>query len=90
MYARKRVPESLRGYGEQQDIHPLDKLCFRKVGSHRTDCVREAMLLEIMRVFVMLIEILDDALLTRPHKDFMIRISEVIRETGSKVSCTQH
>jgi hypothetical protein len=90
MYAKKIVPESLRRYGEQQDIHPLDKLRSRKVGSHRTDGVREAMVLEIMRIFVMFIEILDDALLARPHKDFMLRISEVIRETRSKVSCAKH
>jgi hypothetical protein len=62
----------------------------REVGSHRTDCVREAMTLEILWIFVMLIEILDDALLTRPHKDFMIRISEVVRETRPKVSCAEY
>jgi hypothetical protein len=90
MYAKKIVPESLRRYGEQQDIHPLDKLRSRKVGSHRTDGVWEAMVLEIMRIFVMFIEILDDGLLARPHKDFMLRISEVIRETRSKVSCAKH
>jgi hypothetical protein len=44
------------------------------------------MILEIMWVFVVLIEVLDNALLTRPHEDFMIRISEVVRETTAKVS----
>ena len=90
MYARKGVPESLRGYGEQQDIHPLDKLRMRMVGSHRADRTREAMVLEILWIFVVLIEIVDDALLTRPHKNFMVGISEVVRETGSKVSCAEH
>jgi hypothetical protein len=90
MYARKRVPETLRGYGEQQDIHPLDKFCTRKVGSDRTDCVREAMVLEILWVFVVLIEELDNALLTRPHENFMFRISEMVRETRSKVTSAEH
>jgi hypothetical protein len=90
MYAKKRVPESFRGYGEQQDIHPFDELCIRKVRSHGTDRAREAMVLEILRVFVVFIEIVDDALLTGPHKDFMFRISEVVRETRSKVSCAEY
>jgi hypothetical protein len=90
VYARKRIPESLRGYSKEQDIHPLDKLRFRKVGSHRTDRAREAMALEILWVFVVLIEILDETLFTRPHKDFMFRISEVVRETGSKISCAEY
>ena len=80
----------MRGYGEQQYIHPLDKLCIRKVRSHRTDRAREAMVLEILWVFVVFIEMVYDALLTGPHKDFMFRISEVVRETGSKVSCTEY
>ena len=87
MDARKRVPEPLRGYGEQQDIHPLDKLCMWEVRSHRTHRTREVVALEILWVFVVFIEIVDDAFLTGPHKDFVIRISEVVRETRSKVSC---
>ena len=90
MCAGKRVPESLRGYGEQQDIHPLNKLCIRKVRSHRTDRAREAMVLEILWVLVVFVEIVDDALLTGPHKDFVFRISEVVRETRSKVSCAEY
>jgi hypothetical protein len=90
MHGRKRVPESLSGYGEQQDIHPLDKLCIRKVRSHRTDRTREVMALEILWVFVVFIEIVNDALFTGPHKNFVIRISEVVRETRSKVSCAEY
>ena len=90
MHAKKRAPESLRGYGEQQDIHPLDKLCIRKVRSHRTDCARKAMVLEILWVFVVFIEIVYDAFLAGPHKDFMFRISEVVRETRSEVSCGEY
>ena len=90
MHARKRIPESLRGYGEQQDVHPLDKLCMRKVRTHCTDRAREAMALEVLWIFVVFIEIVYDALLTGPHEDFMFRISEVIRETGSKVSCAEY
>jgi len=48
------------------------------------------MVLEILWVFVVFIEMVYDALLTGPHKDFMFRISEVVRETGSKVSCTEY
>jgi hypothetical protein len=90
MYARKGVPESLRGYGEQQDIHLPNKLRMRKVGSNRTNRTREAMVLEILWIFVVLIEIVNDALLTRPHKNFMVGIPEVVRETGSKVSCAEY
>jgi len=52
--------------------------------------MREVMVLEIMWVFVVLIEILDDALFTRPHKDFMIRVSEMVRKTASKVSSAEN
>jgi hypothetical protein len=90
VYARKRIPESLRGYGKKQYIHPLDKLRIRKVGSHCTDRAGKAMVLKILWVFVVLIEILNDALHTRPHKDFMVRISKVVRETGPKISCAEY
>jgi len=46
--------------------------------------------LEIMWVFVVLIEIVDDAPLTRPHKNFVIRVSEVVSETTSKVSSAEY
>ena len=90
MHAMKRVPKSLRGYGEQQDIHPFDELRIRKVRSHRTNCAREAMILEILWVFVVFIEIVDNALHTGPHEDFMLRVSEVVRETRSKVPCAEY
>jgi hypothetical protein len=80
----------LRGYGEQQDIHPLDEFCIRKVRSHRRDRAREAMVLEILWVFVVFVEIVDDTFLTGPHKDFVFRISEMVRETRSKVSCAEY
>ncbi len=80
----------MRGYGEQQNIHPFDKLCIRQVRPYRTDGVREVMILEIPRVFVVLIEILDDALLTGPHKDFMFGVSEMVRKTRPKVSCAEY
>ena len=80
----------MRRYGEQQDVHSLDKLCIRKVRSHCTDRMREVMVLEILWVFVVFIEIVDDALHTGPHKDFMFRISEVVRETRSKVACAEY
>jgi hypothetical protein len=48
------------------------------------------MALEILRVFVVLIEVVDDALLTRPHGDFMIRVSEMVSETTSKVPSAEN
>lgn len=48
------------------------------------------MILEVVWVFVMLIEKLDDALLTRPHEDLVLRVSEVVRETTSKIARTKH
>ena len=61
-----------------------------KVRSHRTNSFREAVVLEIMWVFVVLVEIVDDAPLTRPHKNFVIRVPEVVSETTSKVSGTEY
>jgi hypothetical protein len=46
--------------------------------------------LEVMWVFVVLIEIVDDAPLTRPHKNCVIRVSEVVSETTSEVSSAEY
>jgi hypothetical protein len=39
---------------------------------------------------VVLIEVVDDVLLARPHEDFMIRVSEMVSETTSKVSSAEY
>jgi hypothetical protein len=54
------------------------------------DRVREAMVLEILWILVVLIEVVDDVLLTRPHEDFMIGVSEMVSETTSKVASAEY
>jgi hypothetical protein len=52
--------------------------------------VWEAMILKILRIFMVLIEVVDDGLLTRPHENFVLRISEVVSETASEVSSAEY
>jgi hypothetical protein len=52
--------------------------------------VREAVAFEILWVFVVLVEIFDDSPLTRPHENFVIRVTEVVSETTSKVSSAEY
>ena len=48
------------------------------------------MILEVLWIFVVLIEVVDGALLTRPHEDFMIGVSEMVSETTSKVPSAEY
>jgi len=47
------------------------------------------MVLQVAWVFVVFIEVLNQALLTRPHKDLVLRVSEMVGETTPEVARTE-
>jgi len=51
---------------------------------------REDMVLQVVWIAMVCIKMFDEASMSGPDVDFMIRVTEMICKTASKVACTEH
>lgn len=86
----RNLPESLRWYRKQDDVHLLDHLLIWDLWAYSANVGREDMVLQVSWVAVVCIKVFDEASMPGPDVDFVLRVAEMICKTASKVACAEH